>query len=118
MTKKKQNRVLKSDSRQSGCSKYSVPAGASSGTVLLVDDAGDAGGPFQSLSLPGSGTISNSQCSISGTDGLVNASGTSLTVTLAITFNSSFTGNRLFYLATRSNALNSGWQVVGLVGVP
>jgi len=105
------------DGRQA-CYVAFVPTGASSGTVLLVDDAGDAGGPFQSLSLPGSGTISNSQCSISGTGGSVNASGNSLTLTLAITFNSNFAGNRVFYLATRSSALNSGWQAAGTASVP
>ena len=105
------------DGRQA-CYVAFVPTGASSGTVLLVDDAGDAGGPFVSLSLPGTGTISNSQCSISGAGGLVNASGTSLTLTLPIAFNPGFAGNRVFYLAARSSALNSNWQVVGTVSVP
>jgi len=104
------------DGRQA-CYVAFVPTGASSGTVLLVDDAGDAGGPFLSLSLPGSGTISNSACSISGTGGSVNASGTSLTLTLAITFHWNFAGNRVFYLATRSNALSSGWQAAGTVTI-
>jgi len=34
--------------------------------VLLVDDAGDAGGPYAGIVLPGTGTASNNQCSITG----------------------------------------------------
>jgi hypothetical protein len=32
--------------------------------VFLVDDTGEAGGPFVGLVLPGSATIQNSQCTI------------------------------------------------------
>src|SRR4029077_17938564 len=44
-----------------------VPSGPSAGTVILVDVAGDAGGPYAgAFALPGSGTASNSQCTING----------------------------------------------------
>jgi len=96
-----------------------VPSGASAGSLFLVDNAGDAGGPYQGLALPGSGTISNGQCTISGAGSSAAGSGNNLTLTLAITFSSSFTGNKVFYLSagdTSSN--NSGWQALGTWGVP
>jgi len=94
-----------------------APSGASGGSVYLVDDAGDAGGPYSGMVIPGSGSVSNSQCSISGTGSAVTASGGTMTLTLAISFSQSFAGNRVFYLAARSNTLNSGWQSVGSVTV-
>lgn len=94
-----------------------VPSGPTSGTVFLVDDTGDAGGPFQAVTLPGSGTTSNGQCAISGAGGSVNGNGNTLTVILTITFNPSFAGNWLFYLAARSNSLNSNWQTVGTLSL-
>lgn len=44
-----------------------------------------------------------------------NPSGNTLTLTLDLTFPSSFAGNRIVYAAARSNndTLNSGWQAVG-----
>ena len=95
-----------------------APSGATSGSVFLVDDAGDAGGPFSGMALPGSGLAQNSQCSVNATGSSVAASGNTLTLTLAITFSQSFAGNRVFYLAARSNGLNSNWQAAGSVTVP
>lgn len=92
-----------------------VPSG---GSLLLVDDAGDAGGPYAGMSLPGSGSVSNSQCAINGAGSSVVSSGSTLTLTLPITFSHSFAGNQVFYLATRSNTANSDWQAVGSVSVP
>jgi len=86
------------DGRQA-CYVAFVPSGANSGSVYLVDNAGDAGGPYSGMLLPGSGTVSNSQCSISGAGSSVAASGNALTLTLAITFTGSFTGNKVFYLS-------------------
>jgi len=56
------------------------------------------------------------QCSIAAAGSSVTAGGNTLTLTLAITFNPSFTSNRVAYLAARSNTQNSGWQAVGTVG--
>ena len=95
-----------------------APSGATSGSVFLVDDAGDAGGPFSAMLLPGSGMAQNSQCSVNATGSSVVASGNTLTLTLAIAFSPSFAGNRVFYLAARTNSLNSGWQAAGSVTVP
>jgi len=94
-----------------------APAGANTGTAYLVDDAGDAGGPFAGGTvLPSTSTISNGQCSISGAGSTVAASGNTLTLTLAITFSDSFGGNRVAYLAAISNTQSSGWQASGAVG--
>jgi len=98
-----------------GCYLAFVP---SSNSLLLVDDAGDAGGPYSGMALPGSGAVSNSQCSISGAGASVSGSGNTLTLTLPITFSQSFAGNQLFFLAARSNTANSNWQAVGSVSVP
>ena len=95
-----------------------VPSGPGSGSVYLVDDAGDAGGPYSGMVLPGSGSVSNSQCSITASGSSVTAGGTTLSLTLAIAFNPSFAGNQIFFLAARSNTLNSNWQAVGTVSVP
>jgi hypothetical protein len=94
-----------------------VPSGASAGSLFLVDDAGDAGGAFSTIVLPSGGSVSNAQCSIYGAGSLVSGSGNTLTITLVIKFQQSFTGNQIFYLAARNNSLNSNWQPVGSVTI-
>ena len=95
---------------------YSVPYQ----TVYLVDDAGDAGGPFAgTMVLPGTGTISNSQCTVNGAGSSAVGSGNTLTLTLNIGFNSGFTGNKVIYTAARDTGTgNSGWQALGTWGAP
>jgi YD repeat-containing protein len=96
-----------------------VPSGATTGSLYLVDDAGDAGGPYTGMVLPSSQTASNSQCTINGTGSSASGSGNTLTLTLAITFNSSFAGNKIFYLASADTGTgNSGWQTPGTWTVP
>ena len=97
-----------------------APTSATSGELYLVDDAGDGGYASGSpIALPSSSTLQNSQCTINGTGSSITASGNTLTLKLAITFNSSFAGNQVFYLAARNNSTgNSGWQAVGTVTVP
>ena len=88
-----------------------VPSGATTGSLYLVDDAGDAGGPYTGMVLPSSQRASNSQCTINGTGSSASGSGNTLTLTLAITFNSSFAGNKIFYMASADTGTgNSGWQ--------
>ncbi|HYW43116.1 MAG TPA: hypothetical protein VE959_09685 [Bryobacteraceae bacterium] len=94
-----------------------VPSGPGSGSLFLVDDAGDAGGPYKGMVLPGAGTVSNSQCTIAGTGSGFTAVGNTLTLTLAIAFSPSFAGNQVVYAAARSNSQDSGWQAVGTVTV-
>ena len=102
-----------------GCYFAFKPSGSTGGTVLLVDDAGDSGGPFSALTLPGSGSAFNSQCTISGAGASISASGSTLTLKLPITFSASFAGEQVFYVAAAgSGGGNSGWQAAGSVNVP
>jgi len=90
---------------------------ASSETLVLVDDSGDAGGPYAGSMVlnGGSGAIGNSQCSVSGTGSAVGYSAGMMTLTLNVTFQGGFGGNRVFYVAGRDGAggNNTGWQAVG-----
>jgi uncharacterized repeat protein (TIGR01451 family) len=95
-----------------------VPSGANAGSLFLVDDPGDGGGPYTGFVLPGSGTAQNSQCTVGGAGSSVTATGNTLTLTLPITFTATFAGNQVFFLAARSNAVSSDWQAVGSVTVP
>jgi Beta-propeller repeat len=95
-----------------------VPSGASSGSVFLVDNAGDAGGPYSGMVLPGTGMAQNGQCTVSGTGSSVSASGNTLTLTLAVTFASTFDGNKVLYMAAGNDSQNSGWQALGTWDVP
>jgi len=89
-----------------------------SNTLVLVDDGGDAGGPYAgSIVLGSSGSIQNNQCSVT----LVSAvsSGTTLTLVLDIAFKPVFGGNRVMYMAARDlGAGNSNWQALGVWQVP
>jgi len=95
-----------------------APSGPSGGSLYLVDDAGDAGGPYQGVVLPGTQSASNSQCTVNGSGSTVTTSGNTLTLSLNMSFAPSFAGDQLFFLAARSNTLNSDWQAVGTVSVP
>ncbi|MEZ5398579.1 MAG: hypothetical protein R2729_02855 [Bryobacteraceae bacterium] len=92
----------------------------SSNNLLLVNDAGTAGGPFvDSLAIPGSGTIGNSQCSIDAAGSSVVAGGDNLTLSLHLSFSESFGGDRIIYAAARDDSgNNSGWQPVGTMALP
>lgn len=93
---------------------YVVP----SSTLVLVDDAGRAGGPYAgSVTLGNSTAIQNSQCAVTLTS--ANGSGDTLSLMLNITFQSAFAGNRIQYLAARDAAQNSsGWLPLGVWQVP
>jgi len=109
------NNVL--DGRQA-CYVAFVPSAANSGSLYLVDNAGDAGGPYSGMLLPGNGAVENSQCSISAAGSSVAGSGNTLTLTLAISFTSGFAGNKVLYLAAQDASSISGWQVMGTWNVP
>jgi hypothetical protein len=102
------------DGRQA-CYIAFVPSGPAAGEVFLVNDTASS---YAGLAVPGSGNVANSQCSIAATGSSVNASGNTLTLTLAITFTPAFTGNRIIFLEARSMTLSSGWQTVGNVILP
>jgi hypothetical protein len=96
-----------------------LPGTGNTGTLILVDDAGDAGGPYAGIiSVPGSGSASNSQCTISASGSSVSTSGGALQLTLAVNFTPAFSGNRIIYAAIANKAgQNSSWQAVGTVAV-
>jgi len=90
-------------------------AGGTSGVLYLVDDAGDAGGPYAGYMVFSNGSstgaaINNNQCSIAPAGSSITSTGTTLTLTLAVTFSSAFTADQVVYLAAREAAANSGWQ--------
>jgi hypothetical protein len=87
-------------------------------SLLLVDDAGDAAGPYQGLVLPSNGSIGNGQCAINGAGSSVSRNGNALALTLSITFSAAFAGNQVFYLAAYNGTGNSNWQAVGSVSIP
>jgi hypothetical protein len=97
-----------------------VPTNGSAGALLLVDDAGDAGGPYSGAVIPPIAdalSLTNSQCSIDPSRSSAIATGATLTLTLSIAFKAGFLGNRIVYAAARSATLSSGWQAVGTTAV-
>lgn len=88
--------------------------------VFLVDDAGNAGGPFAGGVLLGANqTAANNQCTIYGEGSSASASGQQLRLRLRVQFKSGFAGHRVVYAAVRDQANhNSGWQAVGRRKVP
>jgi large repetitive protein len=104
---------------QQACYIALVPATSSTGYLYLVDDAGDGGYASGSpMYMPSSNSLQNSQCVISAAGSSVSGSGNTLTLTLAITFKAAFAGNKIFYVAARSNTQNSGWQPMATWNVP
>ena len=85
----------------------------SANQLYLVNDSGTA--LLSPLTLNGSGTLGNSQCTVTGAGSTAGTNGNTLTLVLNMSFPSSFAGNRIIYMAARSNGdvLNSGWQAVG-----
>jgi hypothetical protein len=81
--------------------------------LFLVNDAGTSLLP--GLTLNGAGTVSNSQCTVSGAGSSFKVTGNTLTLTLNVSFPAGFSGNRIVYMAARDNADvgNSGWQAMG-----
>lgn len=91
---------------------YSRPGG----TLYLV---ADDGGTLLGLALNGSGSVSNSQCTVNASGSSVSPAGTILTLTLNLSFTSGFAGNKIVYMAARDlQGGNSGWQALGTWCVP
>jgi len=92
---------------------YSVPSNA----LYLVSN--DGGSLLTSPPLGSSGSVGNGQCTVMGTGSSAVGSGNTLTLTLNMSFSSSFAGNKIMYMAARDNAQgNSGWQALGTWNVP
>jgi len=91
---------------------YSAPLSA----LYLV---GDDGGTLLSLPALGSGSVKNSQCTVTGAGSSAAGRGNTLTLTLNISFSSAFAGNKVVYMAAGDVAHNnSGWQALGTWNVP
>jgi hypothetical protein len=83
------------------------------GKLLLATDAGNT---LVGSLTPGSGTLSNSQCTIDGTQTSVSkpADGKTIILNVNITFKPGFTGSKALWLrADGSVGFSSGWVVRG-----
>ena len=82
--------------------------------------ANDAGTGLQGPVSPGgSGTISNSQCTLSGSASSVSTSGNNLTMVVSLTFSSGFAGQKTVYMRAIDNeGLDTGFQQKGTFNVP
>jgi FG-GAP-like repeat/FG-GAP repeat len=66
-----------------------------------------------------SGTISNSQCTLSGSASSVSTSGNALTMTVSLTFTAGFAGTKTVYMRAIDNeGLDTGFQNEGTFSVP
>ncbi len=82
-------------------------------TVQLVNDAG-TGNVGSGGVLGSAGTLANSQCTLNLASSSASGSGNNLTVSLSITFNSNFTGQKNISMGAVNNAtVFSGWQQAG-----
>jgi hypothetical protein len=85
--------------------------------LWLFNDTGTALlGP---ITLGLAGTVQNSQCTVNGATSSLLASGSTLTLNLAMTFPASFAGAKGVYAYAQSAAgINSGWTALGTWTVP
>jgi hypothetical protein len=85
--------------------------------IYLVNDTLNA---YIGTLTPGtSTTLQNSQCTITGASSSMTLSGTVLTLNLAVTFGSAFSGAKsVFVHAMDSRYVDTGWTKVGNWTVP
>src|ERR1017187_2220759 len=86
-----------------------------SNTLKLLTDSG--GQPSSSLT-PGSGSVQNSQCTLNGAGSSVTSSGATLTLNLALTFQTAYVGLKNVYMDAVDALGTSGWQQKGTWTVP
>ena len=91
----------------SSCMAYYDRVGA---RLFLLNDAGTS---WMAGTLGTSGTLQNSQCAVSLGSSSVTSSGNTLTLNLATTFKSPFTGTKNIYMYAADGGLSSGWQARG-----
>jgi subtilase family serine protease len=81
------------------------------GLYLALDNVDQYSGP---VTPGGSGTLSNSQCSIVASSVGVSITGTAITLTIPVNFTSSFAGNRNGYMmAFYNGSVATPWNQVG-----
>jgi hypothetical protein len=83
--------------------------------VFLLNDAASA---WSSGIIGSATTLQNGQCSIALAGSNASPSGSTLTVTLAMTFSAVFGGAKNIYLYATNGSFNSGWQDRGDWTVP
>jgi hypothetical protein len=90
---------------------------AASHTLTMLNDSTSAWlGP---VTIGSPGTLQNSQCAINAGASSVTGSGTTLTLSLAITFGSGFRGSKNVYMFAQDQAAQgTGWQLRGAWTVP
>jgi hypothetical protein len=81
-----------------------------SNALYLASDAGAWQGP---VTVGGSGTLSNSQCTVNAATSSVSASGTTLTLNLAISFEAGFAGAKGIFMELQNATVDSGWSQLG-----
>jgi hypothetical protein len=88
----------------------------SNNQIRLMNDAGSGWlGPITA----GSGSLSNSQCTINGAGSSASVSGNNFTASISITFAAGFAGGKnLYMLAVDSAGANSGYHTLGTWTVP
>ena len=84
----------------------------------MIQLASDAGAFQAGLKIGSAGTTQNSQCMLDAGASSVTASGTSLTLNLAITFEMAFSGAKNVYMHAQNAVGNSGWVQRGTWEVP
>jgi hypothetical protein len=82
-----------------------------SNALYLANDAGAWQGP---VTVGGSGTLSNSQCSVNAGGSSASASGTTLTLNLALSFEAGFAGAKGIFMEVQNATLDSGWSQLGI----
>jgi hypothetical protein len=86
------------------------------GTVSLADDAGSG---WSTVAQGSASTISNSQCSVAGTEFGASESGTSATVLVQVILKPGFNGTQTLYAAAlNQEGTSSGYQSVGKWTLP
>jgi hypothetical protein len=102
------------DGRQACYLAYSRPSNA----LYIVADNGDSN-QISGKVMDGNGSVGNSQCMVTLAGTSATGNGNTLTLALNLSFSSSFAGNKVVYAAARDlSQRNSGWQTMGVRGVP
>jgi hypothetical protein len=86
-----------------------------SNALYLANDAGAWQGP---VTVGGSGTLSNSQCSVNAGTSSMSVSGNTLTLNLAVSFEAGFAGAKNIYMEVQNATVDSGWSLHGAWTVP
>jgi dienelactone hydrolase len=88
-------------------------------TTNVVEIIHDDGSGWKGGIAPGSGTLSNSQCSVDGAGFSITTSGNTLTQSFAVDFSAAFKGDRSIFLDASDRAgVVAGWRLAGSWTVP